>query len=649
MAAGASGTVPGLMKTRLALLVAVLAGVLAAPAGAQAAIAWTPCAPAGFDCGTLQVPLDRSGAMPGTVTLALKRRLAVPGRQQPTALVALAGGPGQAALPLAQSFAEVLGPGLASRDLIVFDQRGTGASTPLSCRALQTATSLVGLARSCSAELGPARAHFTSADTAEDLESIRTAAGYSKLALHGVSYGTKVALAYAAVHPSTTESLVLDSNVLPDGPDAFRRSSIEATPRIVAELCQASLCRGITTDAARDLRSLAKRLRSKTIRGDVVSASGRRSRASLTEGGLLGVLLAGDLNPQLRAELPGSMRAALTGDVRPILRLSARSAGLENRAKRLQAESAADSDALFLTTTCEENPTLPWAHSASLEQKSAQALAAARALPSAAVAPFSRSTALQQGIVPICLGWSQASPQPQASPPLPAVPTLLLEGGQDVRTPYEDATRLQAQIPGSVLVKVPNVGHSVLGADPTSCAEGAVSAFYTSAPVPACAVDKPFFDPTPKPVTKLSRLSPYGNRSGTVGRTVEALRLTVNDGRNGVLGATLATGKPPAGVGGLRSGSVRYSNGTLVFRSYEYVPGVLVSGRLPARGTATFTVRGSAAARGTVRVSSDLAVSGRLGGQSVTAKFGQAASAGDRAPLSIRAAIARGKLIAAAG
>ena len=77
------------------------------------------------------------------------------------------------------------------------------------------------------------------------------------------------------------------------------------------------------------------------------------------------------------------------------------------------------------------------------------------------------------------------------------------------------------------------------------------------------------------------------------------------------------------------------------------MPGVLISGRLPARGTATFTVRGSAAARGTVRVTSDLAVSGTLGGLSVTAKFGQAASAGDRAPLSLRAAIARGRLVAA--
>ena len=640
---------------RFLVAAAVSAAALLAPSAAHAAIAWTPCAPAGDQCGSLAVPLDPSGATPGAVNLNLKRRVS-PGNTTGTAVVALAGGPGQAAVPLTDSFAQVLAPGLATRDLLVFDQRGTGGSGSLSCAALRTASSITSLAARCSTELGPQRAFYTTAQSVADLEALRVAAGYTKLSLHGVSYGTKVALAYAAAYPQNVESMVLDSNVLPEGPDAFRRSSIQATPRILAELCQGSLCKGITGDAARDLRSVARKLRSRSLRGGVVSSSGRRSRATLSESGLLGILLAGDLNPELRAELPGSLRSALTGDVRPLLRLSARSAGLENSAKpkatptggtRLQAASSADSDALFFATTCEENPTLPWAHGATPQQKAAAALAATRALPSASVAPFSRATALSQGIVPLCLGWQQASPQPVVNGALPAVPTLILDGGQDVRTPFEDAAKLQARIPGSVLVKVPNVGHSVLGSDPTNCAAGAVTAFYTGAAVPACATDKPFFKPTPKPATKLSQLEPYGTRGGTVGRTVEALRLTVNDGRNGVLGATLATGSAPSGVGGLRSGSVRVRGGTLVFRSYEYVPGVLVSGSLPARGNATFRVRGSAAARGTVRVSQTLAVTGTLGGKRISAKFGTAADAPSR--LTVRQAEARGKLVAAAG
>ncbi len=651
--AGSSGTVTHLRcSLRLLVACAATAAALLVPSAAQAAVPWAACAPAGSECATLPVPLDPSGVVPGTIGLNLKRRVSA-GNTTGTAVVALAGGPGQAAVPLTDSFAQVLAPGLATRDLLVFDQRGTGGSGPLDCDALRTATSIPRLGQLCSRELGPKRAFYTTAQSVADLEAIRVAAGYTKLALHGVSYGTKVALAYAAAYPQNVESMVLDSNVLPEGPDAFRRSSLEATPRIMSELCQGTLCRGITTDAARDLRSVARKLRRGSLRGDVVSSSGRTSRATLTEAGLFGILLAGDLNPELRAELPGSLRSALTGDVRPLLRLSARSAGLENSAgvapgtaPKDQAASAADSDALFFATTCEENPTLPWPHGASVSQKTASAVAATRALSPASVAPFSRATALSQGIVPLCLGWEQASPAPVVNPALPAVPTLILDGGQDVRTPYEDAVKLQARIPGSVLVKVPNVGHSVLGADPTSCSAGAVTAFYTAAPLPACATDKPFFSPTPKPATRLAALRPYGNATGTVGRTVQALRLTVNDGRNGVLGATLALGSAPSGVGGLRSGSVRVKGGTLTFRDYEYIPGVLVSGALPARGTATFRVSGRSAARGTVRVSQTLAVTGRLGGRSVSAQFGQAAGAGER--LTVRQAEARGRLIAAA-
>lgn len=113
----------------MSVLAALMGGALA-PAGAAAALPWTPCQPAGFECASLGVPLDRSGRTPGTVTLNAKRvpAAANPGR---IAVVALAGGPGQAAVPIASDFASILGPAIASRDLLVYDQRGTGASNPL--------------------------------------------------------------------------------------------------------------------------------------------------------------------------------------------------------------------------------------------------------------------------------------------------------------------------------------------------------------------------------------------------------------------------------------------------------------------------------------------------------------------------------------
>ena len=633
------------------LLLPVLAALAAggvAPAAASAALAWTPCAPAGFECATLEVPLDRSGATPGRIPLTATRvpAAANPGR---IAVVALAGGPGQAAVPIASEFASILGPALASRDLLVYDQRGTGGSNPLNCAALNRGSgSIVALTQSCSAQLGPARAFFRTAESVQDIESLRAEGGYEKLVLYGVSYGTKVATAYASAYPGRVEALVLDSVVTPEGPDAFRRSSLSAVPRVLDELCGEQRCRGITPSASRDVATLAARLRRRSLKGAVFAPTGRRFTARLSESGLFGILLAGDLNPTLRAELPGSVRAALAGDVKPVLRLSARSAGLENAAGF--QSSRADSDALFLTTTCEENQTFPWSRGAPVAQKAAEAERAASSLPPGSTGPFSNRVALKQGILPICLGWQTASPPPVADAPLPPVAVLAINGLGDLRTPAEDAAAVAARVPGAQLLGVPQVGHSVLGADPTPCSQNAIAAFFTGQPVAQCAPAPPRFAPTPRPPTRVSRLEAYRGVRGKTGRTVEALRQTVNDAQRQVLGEALALGRVPSGAGGLRAGFVRVSAAGLRLRNYEYVPGVRVSGSLPRRGTAVLRVTGSQASRGTVRVTQSLRVTGRLGGRRVSTRFGQAAARTARpyGGLTLEQAAARGRKIRAA-
>ncbi len=634
----------------LCLAVASVAGVLAVPAGAAAALPWTPCEPTGFECATLDVPLDHSGTRPGALTLAATRAAATanPGR---VAVIALAGGPGQAAVPLARLFADDLGAALASRDLLVFDHRGTGSSGSLVCAALgRSSGTLAGVTRQCSQQIGPARAFFRTADSIQDIEALRVAGGYDRLVLYGVSYGTKVALAYASAYPANVESLVLDSVVTPEGPDAFRRSSLGAAPRVLSELCAGGACRGVTSSTRGDVTRLAKKLRRKPIKGSVYSLTGRRVPARLSESDLFGVLLAGDLNPTLRADLPGSVRAALRGDAKPVLRLGARSEGLLNGAGYQSA--AADSDALFLATTCEENPTFPWTRGASQRTRQRQAEAAAKKLSGSEIFPFSRRTALEQGILPLCLGWKTASPAPVADAPLPAVPMLVIDGRSDLRTPFEDAASVAARVPGAQLVGVPNVGHSVLGSDATTCSQDAIAAFFSGQPVAQCAPAAARFPPTPRPPTRASGLEPYGGIKGKVGRTVEALRLTINDAQAQLIGEALALGKQPAGVGGLRSGAVRVTTSGLSLRRYEYVPDVFVTGTLRTKGTSSFRLTGGQASGGVVRVTQGLGVSGRLGGKAISTRFGTTATSAGVRPyggLTLGQAAARGKRIRAAG
>src|SRR3954453_14510637 len=181
----------------IALVAAALA-VSSPPAGAE--IRFTAC-PKGnnFACAKLAVPLDPVGAVPGTLTLALRRHRAAVGDAR-TAIIALAGGPGQAAIPFAEDFAELLGPIAATRDLIVFDQRGIGRSHALKCRAFERHPGFspsAGVVAACATQLGSTRDLYSTEDSVADIEAIRRAGGYEKLVLYGTSYGTKLAELYA--------------------------------------------------------------------------------------------------------------------------------------------------------------------------------------------------------------------------------------------------------------------------------------------------------------------------------------------------------------------------------------------------------------------------------------------------------------------
>jgi pimeloyl-ACP methyl ester carboxylesterase len=622
-------------RPTLAVLAVAVAVAVLAP-GAHAAIPYAPCEPAGFQCGQLAVALDRTGAVPGTVTLRVKRVVAS-SNPTATAVVTLAGGPGQAALPVATEFASILGPSLATRDLLVFDQRGTGSSGRLSCPAFdRLVTSIVDAAAECADQLGPARGFYRTPDSVDDIEALRVESGYQKLVLFGVSYGTKVALDYAAKYPANVESLVLDSVVPPEGSDVLNVSTFKTMPRALGELCGAGACNGITTSVGHDLFNLVHKVGRKPISGKVNTPGGNRLKVRLDQDGVLDILLAGDLNPTLRSELPGAMRSAIRNDTRPLLRLLLRAKGLtgipDARAQGPLDES--DSDALFAATRCEES-IFPWDRNAGAEQRAGQALGAARAHPATDFQPFNYRIALRSESVPVCLAWPNASPPPAPPAPLPAVPTLILSGGFDLRTPREDAAGVAARIPGAQLVAVPFTGHSVVTSDLSDCTKNAIAAFFAGQPAAQCPATQQVISPSPISPTRLSML-PGGT---TVTKTIAAVTATVRDVKLQFLGDEIAAGRAtPVGskVAGLRSGHATATSHGYNLRRVEFVPGVTVNGTVPAqKGSSTLTISGRSAPHGTLTVHPDGTVTGRLGGRKVSVHAARAARAVTR-PLPVR-------------
>ncbi|HEY7074500.1 MAG TPA: alpha/beta fold hydrolase [Solirubrobacteraceae bacterium] len=612
-----SGRLAGCALAGRASTVAALALTLVAPATAHA-LRWRPCSDfPDARCSRLTVPLDRTGVDPGRVRLRIADLGRARGRP---ALMYLSGGPGGAGVSEMLDVAAGL-PELMQRFRVIgFDQRGTGRSGLLRCPEIERDVRLASAsaAAACARRLGPARRHYTTPDSVADMESIRRALGIDKLTLFGISYGTELALEYARAHPDHVARMVLDSTLDPDADDPFETASFRAMAPSLRALCPAA-CAGISADPAGDLATLVRRLLARPATGTAYDGRGRPHRRRIRWTALLDYMFNADYDPALRAALPAAVRAALARDTAPLARLLRDAAPLSSLGPPEEFSSAR------FATICEETP-LPWAPGTPLDQRAARSAAAAAALGPAAFSPFQTASAAADE-VSLCLRWPDVPRpvRPVVPGPDPAVPTLILQGGEDLRTPPEESARVAARLPGAIRVVVPGVGHGVSAADPSGCGERAVVRFLAGRTVArTCRRVRQRVPAVPPPPSSFSSLAPVAGLPARVGRTLRAVLATLAD-------VDLATS--PVSLfdsgGGLRGGSwaIRRGGRLLVLRRYETVPGVTVSGRL-AGPAFTLRIGGRRAARGSVRLRSGGVLSGRLGGHPVDVQIARAARAG---------------------
>lgn len=170
-------------------------------------------------CGTLQVPEDRSNPSGRQIGLRVAVVPAVAADAKPDPFFALAGGPGDAST----SFFAWL-PGLytdvhATHDIVLVDQRGTGASNPLTLPAMADTTGLSAAeadarlsawAKESLAGLDADPRMYTSSVAADDLDAVRAALGYDKIDLYGASYGGELAQYYLRQHADHVRVAIMD-------------------------------------------------------------------------------------------------------------------------------------------------------------------------------------------------------------------------------------------------------------------------------------------------------------------------------------------------------------------------------------------------------------------------------------------------------
>lgn len=201
------------------------------------ALSWHACSD-GMQCTMVKAPVNWDSPSDGTIELAVIRH-----RASGTALGSLLvnpGGPGGSGVDFVSAGAEsAVSSTLAENyDVVGWDPRGVGQSTPVTCYTdpAQTDQVLYGtfdqpygsegwigelttreeaFAAACAKNTGELLAHVDSASTAKDMDLIRAVLGDEKLNYLGYSYGTFLGTVYAELFPQNVGRMVLDGALDP--------------------------------------------------------------------------------------------------------------------------------------------------------------------------------------------------------------------------------------------------------------------------------------------------------------------------------------------------------------------------------------------------------------------------------------------------
>ncbi|MFB7053418.1 alpha/beta hydrolase [Streptomyces vinaceus] len=204
----------------------------------QQAVQWHPCEGGdhfkGLDCATLKVPLDYTKPEGKTIDLAISRVKAADPAKRAGVLLINPGGPGGDGLDQPYFFAHgypeaglkpVSKAVLDQYNLIGFDPRFTGRSTPITCGlpdsnidpwpdpkgfAADVAKNKQ-IAESCGKNAGWALPYISTRNNARDMDFIRKALGEDKISYAGKSYGSYLGMVYADMFPQHADRFELDA------------------------------------------------------------------------------------------------------------------------------------------------------------------------------------------------------------------------------------------------------------------------------------------------------------------------------------------------------------------------------------------------------------------------------------------------------
>ena len=418
---------------------------------------WSSCGD--YQCATTKAPLDYADPDGRAITVALQRK---PATKTPRlgSLFINPGGPGVPGTGYVDYFDSA---GLEQYDIVGWDPRGIGKSTPVTCfneKALddyfardgspdspeedtELQTSERDFGRSCLERSGALLQHVSTAETARDLDLLRGLVGDRKLNYLGSSYGTQIGATYAELFAKNVGRVVLDGAVnITDDTSVSQTQGFDRALTSFAAWCAKQECKlGSTRDA------VLKRIDQLLVELDENPMEGGRRPLTqqLAATGILVVLYENEEGwKYLREALE---LAAIDDDPRYLLFLA--DGYYQRDAKTGQY---AQWNFGFPAVRCLDS------------QKSDPAEARRQAEEDKANAP---TLAVVSGPDYVCTSWPIAP-----APKLPkitgkgAAPIVVIGTTGDPATPYEYAESMASQLESGVLVTYKGEGHLAYGSSP---------------------------------------------------------------------------------------------------------------------------------------------------------------------------------------
>lgn len=390
-------------------------------------------------CGSVVVGVARSGE-PLAIHFAILE--ATGKKKQPDPIVLLPGGPGQASTELAGIASLAFAKARRDRDIVLFDPRGTGRSLKLDCKDERTLAEKLrasddedgALLEACARALPLDPKEITTAHIARDLEAVRVALKISTWNLVGVSYGTRLALAYDRAFPGKARTLILDG-VVPFSMKVGEHAAEDAEAALAALSDRASAHRPLA-DVVRELRAKLDGAPAEVALAHPTTGAPLSLRIDGdTAAGVVRMLVYGE---ESAAILPSLLRSAERGELAPLAAQLVLGEKLENTM----------SQPMQLSVLCAED----LAH---LE-------------PARSGGEVPRKPEVFPDFVAemkkACARWPHASVDAgfHDDEPTSNTPALLLSGSADPVTPPAYGEAARRTLTNSVHVKAKGIGHNVI-------------------------------------------------------------------------------------------------------------------------------------------------------------------------------------------